>query len=83
MAAVPRPGLPRANVALANIPSAIRKLTRRLNELKELAPERDADLSGIARVVANKVNATIDEVFGEDTAEAKVFRIVAALHLRR
>ena len=57
MAAVPRPGLPRANVALADIPSAIQKLTRRLNELKGLRPEPNADLLGIAKLVANKVNA--------------------------
>src|SRR5260221_804702 len=75
MAAVPRPGLPRAYIALADIPSAIRKLTRRLTELRELVPEPDADLFGIARVVANRVNATLDEVFGEDTAEARDFRI--------
>jgi uncharacterized protein (TIGR02391 family) len=77
MAAVLRPENfpPRAYIALADIPSAIRKLTRRLDELKGLAPQPDADLLGIAKVVANKVNTTIDEVFGEDTQEARNFRI--------
>jgi hypothetical protein len=48
MAAVLRPENfpPRAYIALADIPSAIRKLTRRLDELKGLAPEPDADLFG-------------------------------------
>jgi uncharacterized protein (TIGR02391 family) len=67
---------PRANIPLTDIPLAIRKLTRRLNELRELtAPEPDADVSGMARVLANKVNATIEEVFGEDTAEARDFHV--------
>jgi uncharacterized protein (TIGR02391 family) len=77
MAAVLRPENfpPRAYIALADIPSAIRKLTRRLDELKGLAPPPDADLLGIAKVVANKVNTTVDEVFGEDTQEARNFHI--------
>jgi uncharacterized protein (TIGR02391 family) len=75
--AVPRPEnvRPRAYIALSNIPSAIRKLTRRLNELRDLASEPDTDFAGVAKVVATKVNATIEEVFGEDTQEAKDFHI--------
>jgi uncharacterized protein (TIGR02391 family) len=76
MAAVSRGNArPRAYIALANIPSGIRKLSRRVDELKELAVTRDSDLLGIAKVVANKANATIEDVFGDDTAEAKSFHI--------
>jgi uncharacterized protein (TIGR02391 family) len=76
MAAVSRGNTrPRAYISLAEIPSAIRKLTRRLSELRQLVPEPDADLVGIAKVAANKVNATIEEVFGDDTQEAKSFHV--------
>jgi uncharacterized protein (TIGR02391 family) len=75
--AVMRPGeiRPRAYVSLADIPSAVRKLNRRLDELRDLAPLVLDDLSGMAKVVASKVNATIEEVFGEDTAEARDFHV--------
>jgi len=59
----------------ADVPSAIRKLTRRLNELEQLKPEPNADFSRIATVVVNRLNATVDEVFGEDTKEAFDFHI--------
>jgi uncharacterized protein (TIGR02391 family) len=58
-----------------DVPSGIRKLSRRVDELKELAVTRDSDFLSIAKVVANKVNATIEEVFGHDTAEASSFHI--------
>jgi uncharacterized protein (TIGR02391 family) len=78
MAAVSRSDNTRP-LALADIPSAVRKLTRRLNELRELElPGKNADPSTIAKLLAiqtNRVNATIDEVFGDDTAEAKEFRV--------
>jgi uncharacterized protein (TIGR02391 family) len=67
---------PRAYISLADIPSAIRKLTRRLNQLEELPPiNADTDLTGLANEIATKVNATIDDVFEEDTQEAKTFHI--------
>ena len=72
---MPRGNAPRVYISLAEIPSAIRKLTRRLNEFKEQAPGPDADFSGIARVLANKANATIEEVFGLGTQEARSFHI--------
>jgi|SRR6516162_1110207 hypothetical protein len=76
MAAVSRGNTqPRAYVALADIPSGIRKLSRRVDELKELAVTRHSDFLSIAKVVATKVNATIEEVFGHDTAEASSFHI--------
>jgi uncharacterized protein (TIGR02391 family) len=77
MAPAPGPNRrPRANISRAAIPSAIRKLTRRLSELLELeAPKPHADISGMATLIANKINATIDEVFGQGTADAKDFWI--------
>src|SRR5262249_52891961 len=66
---------PRAYIALADIPSAIRKLTRRLDDLRDLEPGFDSDHLGTARVIANKVNTTIEEVFGDDTQEAKRFHV--------
>jgi hypothetical protein len=56
---------PRANVPLSAIPSALRKLKRRLEEIEALpTPMERTDIAGVAHVLANKVNATIDDVFG-------------------
>jgi hypothetical protein len=76
--ATPRtPGaLPRAVISLAAIPGAIRKLTRRLDELLALeAPSPETDLFGSADLIANRANATIDKIFGQGTADAMGFRV--------
>jgi uncharacterized protein (TIGR02391 family) len=76
--AVPRPEnfRRRAYIAPSDIPSAIRKLTRRLNELKNLEePAPDADFLGLSRLIADRINTTVEEVFGDDTAEAHRFHI--------
>jgi hypothetical protein len=58
------------------IPSGIRKLSKRLNELREIGSiDPDDDRAGMALILANEINATVDDVFGQETAEAKDFRI--------
>jgi len=67
---------PRANVPLANIPAALRKLKRRLDDVEGMPdPIGVTDVYTDANIIANKVNATIDEVFGADTADAADFHI--------
>jgi hypothetical protein len=67
---------PRAHIGLSDIPSAIRKLTRRLEDLEKLASAgRDTDLFGIAKVISTKINETVEDVFGDDTQEAKRFSV--------
>jgi uncharacterized protein (TIGR02391 family) len=68
---------PRAKISTAQIPAAIRKLTRRIDELEEIERIEDAggDFYGAAKIIANKVNATIDDIFGTESAEAIDFRI--------
>jgi hypothetical protein len=68
---------PRANIPVSAIPSALRKLKRRLNEVQGTPDpiEGTTDIYGDAPIIANKVNATIDEVFGAGTADAKDFEI--------
>jgi uncharacterized protein Ymh len=76
--AVPRPEnvRPRAYILLAAIPNALSKLTRRLDELRSLEePKSDTDFMGLSRLIADKINTTIEEVFGDDTAEAHRFRV--------
>jgi uncharacterized protein (TIGR02391 family) len=78
MAAVPRAEnvRPRAYISLAEIPTALRKLTRRLDELRNLEePKSDTDFLGLSRQIADRINTTVEEVFGDDTAEAHRFRI--------
>jgi hypothetical protein len=59
----------RAKIPAARIPSSIEKLKRRLAELAD--PEfRQHDVFGEAKITANRVNATIDDVFGVDSVEA-------------
>jgi uncharacterized protein (TIGR02391 family) len=68
--------LPRADVSIALIPSSIRKLTKRLEETRKItALEPEGDRYGMASIIANKINATIDDVFGVGTADAKDFHI--------
>ncbi len=69
--------LPRAELSPAEIPGAIRKLDRRLEELTKRAqepyhPETD---SNDARLISNSINATMEEIFGVGTADAKDFKI--------
>jgi uncharacterized protein (TIGR02391 family) len=73
---------PRAKISPAAIPSAVEKLSRRLRELRELDLQEiepdtyeEIDLSGMAKIQADKINATIDDVFGTETAEAIDFRV--------
>jgi uncharacterized protein (TIGR02391 family) len=78
MAAVPRSEnvRPRAYISLAEIPTALRKLTRRLDELRNLEePKPDTDFVGLSRLIADRINITIEEVFGDDTAEARRFQV--------
>lgn len=79
MAKQSRPSVPppRADLSALNIRAAIKKLERRQNELNERSrapydPRRDG---GDAKILANSVNATIDEIFGVGTADAKDFEI--------
>jgi hypothetical protein len=61
MAAVPRAEnvRPRAYISLAEIPTALRKLTRRLDELRNLEePKSDTDFLGLSRqIAANQHNS--------------------------
>jgi uncharacterized protein (TIGR02391 family) len=67
---------PRADISAVAIPVALRKLTRRLAELREINElEPDADRYGMSGIIANKINAAIEDVFGVGTAEAKDFHI--------
>jgi uncharacterized protein (TIGR02391 family) len=68
--------LPRADVLLSKVPSAIAKLERRIQELTASQPPNDGDdISGSALLIANKVNATIEEIFGTNTADRRDFYI--------
>jgi uncharacterized protein (TIGR02391 family) len=70
--------LPRSTISITAIPSGIRKLKRRLGELnKEVKPKIEDDLNGKAMFIANKINATIDEVFGQGTQDAADFDIIS------
>jgi uncharacterized protein (TIGR02391 family) len=67
---------PRSTISLRAIPSAIEKLKRRLAELNEGEPPTIGDdISGMAKRMANKINATLDEVFGQGTEDAADFEI--------
>lgn len=69
--------LPRTYFMGLDIPAAILKLERRLSELDERlqAPYDPKTDAGDARILTNSINATIDEVFGAGTADAKDFKI--------
>jgi uncharacterized protein (TIGR02391 family) len=67
---------PRSDISLSEIPFAIRKFKRRLEELQNISERQGkVDRFGTAKIIANKINATTDDVFGEGTAEAKDFHI--------
>jgi hypothetical protein len=66
----------RAVLSLGSIPAAVRKLRRRLEELRDISSlEHESDLGGLALILANKMNATIDDVLGSDTADAHDFQV--------
>jgi hypothetical protein len=63
-------------LSAADIPAAVRKLERRIKELSERAqqpydPDQD---SNEARLICNSINATMDDVFGLETADSKDFK---------
>lgn len=66
---------PRIKVSLKDIPAAVKKLERRLTELNGLRLNGDMDWFGEAARIVASVNATIDEVFGQETADASDFRV--------
>ena len=71
--------LPRSNISHGKIPSAIQKLNRRLTELRTAStPHPGEDINHAGTLIANKINATLDEVFGQGTADARDFWIEAA-----
>ena len=74
--ATPTAPLPRADIPFGKIPSAIAKLERRLQELAEIQPPNEEDdIYGEALLIASKVNATVEDIFGSNTADRKDFHI--------
>jgi uncharacterized protein (TIGR02391 family) len=66
----------RSNISFGAIPSALQKLNRRLTELNEVGtPEPKDDIFHMSKLIADKVNATLDDVFGQDTVDAGEFWI--------
>jgi hypothetical protein len=66
-------------LASADIPSAIRKLTRRVEDLEELASvDANADFSGIVQTICAKVNQTLEDVFGRGTSEVDRYFIATS-----
>jgi uncharacterized protein (TIGR02391 family) len=68
---------PRTKVSLKDIPSGIKKLERRQRELDDAHPVGGMDWRGDAGRIAASVNATIDDIFGQGTADADDFHISA------
>ena len=67
---------PRSKISFQAIPSALRKLNRRLDEFRALNPPGpQEDITGLAMRIAHKVNDTLDGVFGQGTADAYEFGI--------
>ncbi|MET4233751.1 uncharacterized protein (TIGR02391 family) [Bradyrhizobium sp. LA6.10] len=66
---------PRAKVSRKDIPAAVRKLERRLDELEEMRPIGGMDWFGDAGRIVASVNSTLDEVFGQGTADAFDFHV--------
>lgn len=69
---------PRSKVLLRDIPASVKKLERRLRELEEMSPAGGMDWFVEAARTAASVNATIDEVFGEHTADVHDFYLDTA-----
>ena len=64
--------LPRATVSASQVPAGIRKLTSRG---KSVSSTPITDHYGQAKIIANKINATLDDVFAEGTAETSDFQV--------
>jgi uncharacterized protein (TIGR02391 family) len=69
------PPRPRATVSVGSIPTAIKKLQRRLSELEAVTTNLRIDLFGDAQRLVNAANATVDEVFGEGSSDARDFHL--------
>lgn len=65
-----------AEVSLATLPNAIRKLKKRLEEVQAITPRTDSDFSPLAQTIAEKVNATFSEIYGADTVEAAEAKVM-------
>jgi hypothetical protein len=66
---------PRSTIPYSAIPSAIHKLTQLHNEFSEgiSLEQGKTDIAHIAKLITNKINARIDDVFGQGTADAADF----------
>jgi uncharacterized protein (TIGR02391 family) len=69
--------LPRASIGLGTIPSSIKKLERRLADLAEVIPHQVKDRTSDASRIAASINATMDDIFGAETADAADFRVTS------
>ncbi|WP_412773526.1 TIGR02391 family protein [Nitrobacter sp.] len=67
----------RSNPRPDKIPSLIKRLERRLSEVSSFTLSYEEDWYGEAKRIAINVNATIDDVFGPETADAADFQIDA------
>jgi len=66
----------RATIETDRIPWAIKKLQRRLSELERLQQQPEEWLTdGASTLLSSNINAAIDEVFGQDTADAADFSV--------
>lgn len=68
---------PRVKLPLKDIPASVKKLERRLSELKGVRVTGNMDWGGEAMRLVASVNATIDDAFGQGTADAFDFRVTA------
>lgn len=58
-----------ANISLSDLPEAVRKLNRRLEEVRAASPRNEDEISTLAQTIVDKVNATFSEIYGPDTVE--------------
>ena len=65
----PPPARRLANLDPSAIPTAIKKLERRIADLRAAAPTSKDDLSSTVESLCTKVNNTLADVFGLDTVE--------------
>jgi uncharacterized protein (TIGR02391 family) len=66
---------PRAKIALQSIPFALKKLERRLSELSDVNPTKVPDWHNAGARIAVRINATMDDIFGQGTADAYDFSV--------
>jgi len=59
-----------ATISTAQLPAAIQKLRRRLEDVKATTPNTQDEISACAYTIADKVNATFRDVYGAGTVEA-------------